>query len=196
MIPDTAAPQVEVVVEAMDVVSADPMDELFIDQSNKFITTPTDQETKGVEGSGNNAMEVKGVSSEDGEGKKGHAEGVEGAEGVEKKVITTEGKSVKEVVEEVVKDVEKEEEEEDREFLKHLDATVHNDLCLVYLVSQQVRHFFLPFLSLCSPCPYPFSFPYLSDLFSLILVTNIYTTSCLLSTFLCLFFMPRSIVYL
>jgi hypothetical protein len=141
VIPDTAAPQVEVEIEVMDVVASDPMDELFIDQSSKAITTHTDQVTQSMEGGGNNAMEVevKDVCIKGVEEKKGQAEGSEGAEGVEKKVISSEGKSAGEVV----KDVEKEEEEEDREFLKHLDAAVHKDLCLVYLVSQQVPPFFL-----------------------------------------------------
>jgi hypothetical protein len=140
VIPDTAAPQVE--VEVMDVVAADPMDELFIDQSNKAITTHTDQVTKSMEGGGNDAMEVvvKDVVSNGVEDKKGQ---VEGAEGVEKMVISSEGKTA----EEVVRDVEKEEEEEDREFLKHLDAAVHKDLCLVYLVSQQVPLFLISSLS-------------------------------------------------
>lgn len=142
MIPDTAAPQVEVEVEVMDVVSADPMDELFIDQSNKVITTHTDQLTKSMEGGGNDAMEVevKDVLSKDEGEKTGQ---VDGAEGIEKTVISSEGRTEKEVV----KDAEKEEEEEDREFLKHVDAAVHKDLCLVYLVSQQVPPFFLYYLS-------------------------------------------------
>lgn len=144
-IPDTAAPQVEVEVGVMDVVTADPMDELFIDQSNKVIAPHTDQVTKSMEGGGNDAMEVevKDVSTNGVEEKKGQVEGGEGAEGVEKKVILSEGKTAAEVV----RDVEKEEEEEDREFLKHLDAAVHKDLCLVYLVSQQVPPFLLCYLS-------------------------------------------------
>lgn len=152
-------------VEVMNVVTSDPMDELFIDQSSdSVIAAPTQLEMKSTnDSSGIVVMEVEErkevLSGDSVEGKvQGSCSGEGRVEVVNKEIVTSEvaGKAeleletevVKEVVKPVIKEKVKGEDEEDREYFQHLDATVHKDLCLVYLVSQQVSPpllFLLPF---------------------------------------------------
>ena len=171
---------VEIQVQVMDVVTSDPMDELFIDQpSDSVITAPTHVGLKSTNDSDIVVMDVEDRKEAFNAGlAEGKEQGIDSGEGrvevANKEIVTIEGKgtaekeTVKEaeketeVVKAVIKEKVKDEDEEDREYFQHLDATVHKDLCLVYLVSQQVP----PSLSWYHPlyCCHSYSYTYYDPL--------------------------------
>ena len=137
VIPDTVVSDVAVAVELMDLVTSDPMDELFIDQSNNDVVEVTiNREMKNTEESRNVVMLVEdelNVLNTDVEGTKRQV----GGEGLKMRIVLTDENAEKAAEKNVMKVA----EEEEREYFRHLDAAVHRDLCLVYLVSQQVSNF-------------------------------------------------------